>query len=403
MHDVNKIIKDFPIISDNKNVVFLDSAASSQKPQIVIDRVSKYYEAENANIHRGIYALSENATAEFETARKKIANFLHVQDEGEIIFTRGTTESINLVAMTWGRKFLDKESEVVLSVCEHHSNIVPWQILQEEIGFKINYIPLNHDHRLDLDAAEKIINEKTKIVSIGHVSNVLGIIHPVEKIISMARNVGAKVFLDGAQGVPHLDVDVKKLDCDFYCFSGHKILAPTGVGVLYGKREVLESMPPFHGGGDMIETVALEGSTWAEIPHKFEAGTPNIAGVIGTGVAVDYLMSLDRKAALDHDIELGRYLLEKLSDFKHIKVFVKDPSDWVGVVTFAHDEIHAHDLAAMCDREGVCVRAGHHCAMPLLKELGVSSTLRASPYIYNTKDDIDRLVTALEKAEELFL
>ena len=352
MHDVNKIIKDFPIISDNKNVVFLDSAASSQKPQVVIDRVSKYYEAENANIHRGIYALSENATAEFETARKKIATFLHVQDEGEIIFTRGTTESINLVAMTWGRKFLDKESEVVLSVCEHHSNIVPWQILQEEIGFKINYIPLNADNRLDLDAAEKIINEKTKIVSIGHVSNVLGIIHPVENIISMAKKVGAKVFLDGAQGVPHLDVDVKKLDCDFYCFSGHKILAPTGVGVLYGKREVLESMPPFHGGGDMIETVALEGSTWAEIPHKFEAGTPNIAGVIGTGVAVDYLMSLDRKAALDHDIELGRYLLEKLSDFKHIKVFVKDPSDWVGVVTFAHDEIHAHDLAAMCDREG---------------------------------------------------
>jgi cysteine desulfurase / selenocysteine lyase len=403
MHDIQKVIQDFPIISENKEIVFLDSAASSQKPQVVIDRISRYYEKENANIHRGIYALSENATAEFETARKKISNFLHVPDENEIIFTKGTTESINLVAMTWGRKFLNKDSEVVLSVCEHHSNIVPWQILKDEIGFEIKYIPLTDDHRLDVEAAGRLITEKTKLVSIGHVSNVLGVIHPVEKIIELAKHVGARVFLDGAQGVPHLDVDVKKLDCDFYCFSAHKILGPTGVGVLYGKREVLESMPPFHGGGDMIETVALEGSTWADIPHKFEAGTPNIAGVIGTGVAVEYLMSLDRDAALKHDVQLGSYLLEKLDKFEHVKVFVNHTSDWVGVVTFAHDQIHAHDLAAMCDREGVCVRAGHHCAMPLLKELGVSSTLRASPYIYNTKGDMDKLIEALKKAEELFL
>jgi SufS family cysteine desulfurase len=401
--DNKSIIEDFPLIKDNKDISFLDSAASSQKPKSVIEAVDKYYRSENANIHRGIYALSENATALFESARKEVASYLHVEDDAEIIFTRGTTESINLVALTWGVQNLDKESEVVLSVCEHHSNIVPWQILSEKIGFKIKFIPLGKDLRLDLEKAKELITNKTKLVSVGHVSNVLGIVHPVKEILALAKSVGAKTLLDGAQAVPHFDVDVKALDCDFYAFSAHKIVGPTGVGVLYGKREVLESMPPYHGGGDMIETVSLEGSTWSDLPHKFEAGTPNIAGVIGTGEAVKYLKSIDREAALAHDLELGNYLLDELAKFKNIRTFLTNRENWVGVVTFTHSEIHAHDLAAMCDREGVCVRAGHHCAMPLLKELGVSSTLRASPYIYNTKEDIDKLVVALKKAEELFL
>lgn len=401
--DNRHIIEQFPLISKNEHLSFLDSAASSQKAQLVIDAVAEFYSSQNANIHRGIYDLSEEATAMFEGARKKVARFLNVGDESQIIFTRGTTESINLVSLTWGLDNLDANSEIVLTVCEHHSNIVPWQILSEKIGFKINYIKLDKEFRLDLNSAREFISEKTKLVSFGHVSNVLGTIHPVKELISLARKVGAKVLLDGAQAVPHFDVSVEDLDCDFYCFSAHKIVGPTGVGVLYGKKEILESMSPYHGGGDMIETVTLDGSTWSELPHKFEAGTPNIAGVIGTGVATDYLRSLDRPAVYEHDRNLGSYLVSELAKFKKIKVFVSSQENWVGVVTFAHESIHAHDLAAVCSRDGVCVRAGHHCAMPLLKELGVNSTLRASPYIYNTKNDIDRLVRAIKKAEELFL
>lgn len=403
MSDFKKLIEDFPVLNKNDGFTFLDSAASSQKPQQVIDRIRCFYECEYANIHRGIYKLSEAATAEYERTRAIVAKFLHVPDPREIIFTKGTTESINLIALTWGRKFLDSKSEVVLTVSEHHANIVPWQMLRDELGFKIRYIPIDSNNRLDMEVAGKVINKNTKLVAFSHISNVLGTIHPVKQLISLAKSVGAATLVDGAQGVPHVEVDLKELDCDFYVFSGHKIFGPTGVGVLYGKQHILEEIPPFHGGGDMIDTVSLEGSTWADIPHKFEAGTPNIVGVVGLGEAIRYLMKIDRASALEHDISLGGFCLDELARFGDIKTFIGDRKNWVGIVTFEHAKIHAHDLAALCDREDVAVRAGHHCAMPLLKELGAVSTLRVSPYMYNTKQDIENVIAIIEKAEKLFL
>lgn len=398
-----QIRQDFPMFERNSSLVFLDSGASSQKPASVIERLSKYYCEENANIHRGIYQLSEKATAEFENTRAKVASFIGAKSKEEIIFTRGTTESINIVALSWGAANLTEKDEIVLTVAEHHSNIVPWQILQAKIGFKISYIGLDAQHRVNLEQARSLITPRTKLVGMSHVSNVLGFINPVREIVELAKKVGAKTLIDGAQGAAHLDVDVMKLDCDFYCFSAHKLLGPTGVGVLYGKKALLDEMPPYHGGGDMIESVSLEGSVWNEVPHKFEAGTPNIAGVIGTGAALDYLSNIDRKAALAHDKELGLRLLDGLKSFNHVRTFVADSSDWVGIVTFAHAKIHAHDLAALCDKESICVRAGHHCAMPLMKVLGERSTVRASPYVYNIESDIDALIGAIRKAEEIFL
>lgn len=399
--DSAAVREDFPVFSKDPSLVFLDSGASSQKPRQVIDRLTNYYSYEHSNIHRGVYPLSENATAAFENARATVAEFLSASTK-EIVFTRGTTESINLVAMTWGRQNLDKESEVVLTVCEHHSNIVPWQILQKEIGFKIHYIPLDEDLRLNLDAARTFISERTKLISVAHVSNVLGTVHPLNDLISLARGVGAKVLVDGAQGVVHFDVDVKKLDADFYCFSGHKILGPTGVGVLYGKESLLQEMPPYHGGGDMIETVTLEGSTWAELPSKFEAGTPNIAGVIGLAEAITYLKRIDRKASLHHEVGLGKKASDIISSLDGFDVYVKKSEDWVGIVTFSHKSIHAHDFASWLGQKNICVRAGHHCAMPLLQVLGCGSTVRISPYIYNTERDIDASLAAIEEAVGIF-
>ncbi len=392
----------FPIFKSHPDLVYLDSNATSQKPEVVIAAIDRYYRTENANVHRGVYQLSEAATRAFEEARLRIAAYLKAHSQ-EIIFTRGTTEAVNLVANSGGAAFLKPGDEIVLTVAEHHSNIVPWQIAAERFGATIRYIPLTADKRLDLKAAQGLITPKTKIVGCAHVSNVLGVIHPIREIIKMAKGVGALTFIDGAQGVPHLKVDVQELGCDFYAFSGHKAFGPTGIGVLYGRRELLNAMPPYQGGGDMIEKVTLSGSTWNELPSKFEAGTPHIEGVIGLGAAIDFLAGLDLPAILEHDRSLGRYLIEQLKEFPRVKVMVPPGDDWVGTVTIAHEAIHPHDLAAVCDQENVCVRAGHHCAQPLMEVLGVTATARVSPGLYNDKADIDRFLKALRNAENLFM
>ncbi len=393
----------FPIFSAHPELVYLDSNATSQKPEIVIEAINRYYRTQNANVHRGIYQLSEDATRAFEEARINIANYVNAETR-EIIFTRGTTEAVNLVAQCGGAAFLRPGDEILLTVAEHHSNIVPWQIVAERHGAKVKFIPLNSDRRLDLDAARSLINEKTRFVSLGHVSNVLGVIHPIREIIQMARGVGALTMIDGAQGVPHLRIDVKELDCDFYAFSGHKCFGPTGIGVLYGKKALLQVMPPYQGGGDMIERVTLEGSTWNELPSKFEAGTPHMEGVIGLGAAIEFLKSIDLEKILEHDQALGRQLVHAMKEeFPKVKIMVEPGPDWVGTVTFAHESIHPHDLAAVCDGEGIAIRAGHHCAQPLMEVLGVTATARVSPSLYNDADDMNRFIKALRKAEQLFL
>ena len=398
---IDQLRDQFPILRDG-NISYLDSAASSQKPQVVIDRIQSYYEQENANVHRGIYTLSEVATAAFESARRSVADYIGGVKDTELILTKGATDGINLVANSWAGHFLSEGDEIVLTVAEHHSNLVPWQIVAQKVGATIKYIPLTDDYRLDMDAAAELIGEKTKLVACGHVSNVLGIIHPVEKIIELAKKVGAVTLLDGAQALPHLDVDVKSLGCDFYVFSGHKVMAPTGTGVLYGREELLEVMPPYQGGGDMIETVRLEGSTWNSLPSKFEAGTPNISGVIGLGTAIEFLGKIDKKEALAHDRKLGGIVLDELSQYEDVKLFSKKADDWVGVVTFYHKQVHPHDMASICNSENVCIRAGHHCAQPLMEFLGVNATSRVSPYVYNNEDDIQKFIGAFRKAQSLF-
>lgn len=393
----------FPIFAEHPELIYLDSNATSQKPRSVIETIERYYRAGNANVHRGVYRLSEDATRAFEEARLHIAAYIHASPE-EVIFTRGTTEAINLVAQSAGQVFLRPGDEVVLTVSEHHSNIVPWQLAAERYGAKLKYIPLRADRRLDLEAAQDLINERTRIVACAHISNVTGIIHPVREIIQMARAVGALVLIDGAQGLPHLPVNVRELDCDFYAFSGHKAFGPTGIGVLYGRRALLEAMPPYQGGGDMIETVRLEGSTWNALPSKFEAGTPHIEGVIGLGAAIDFLASLDMQAILAHDRALGLHLASELkTQFPQVQMVIEPGDDWIGTVTFHHKAIHPHDIAAVCDGEDVCIRAGHHCAQPLMEAFAVTATARVSPALYNDKADIDRFIQALQKAEKLFL
>jgi SufS family cysteine desulfurase len=391
----------FPIFSGS-TLAYLDSAVTSQKPESVIDRMNLFYRTENANVHRGVYRLSESATAAFEGSRKKIATWLGGVKDTEIIFTRGTTESLNLVAFSWCQANLHAGDEIVLSISEHHSNIVPWQLAASRCGATIRYIPLTANYRLDMDEARKIITSRTKLVAFAHVSNVLGVIHPVAELIALAKKVGAITVIDGAQAVPHFDVNVLELGCDFYAFSGHKMVGPTGIGVLYGREELLKAMPPYQGGGDMIERVLESGSTWNCLPYKFEAGTPNIAGAVGLGAAVDFFSTYDRKAAFDHDVALGKLLYSELKDRKNIRVYYDGHDAWVGVLTFYHQVVHPHDLAAIADAEGVCIRAGHHCAQPLMARLGVPATSRVSPYIYNSSEDILRAVAVIDKAEQLF-
>lgn len=402
-YPIETVREQFPVIVNHPDIAFLDSAASSQRPQQVVDRIEKYYEYEHANVHRGLYALSEKATLAYENVRQTAADFLGGVQPEEIIFTKGTTDGINLVAQILGEAHVEEGDEIILSVAEHHSNIVPWQIMAQKTGAIIKYITLDDHFRLDLEEAQKLFSDRTKIMAVAHVSNVLGTIHPVKELCELAKNWNALSVIDGAQAAPHLTIDLKDIGCDFYALSGHKMLGPTGIGLLYGRKELLDSLPPYQGGGDMIEQVTLEGSTWAELPSKYEAGTPNIAGAIGLGSAIEYLNGLNRKEAMEHDVALGTWVYEELAKKSQLKVFAKPGPFWVGVVTFYHEGIHPHDLASICAEENVCIRAGHHCAQPLMKYLGVPATARVSPYLYNNRQDVERFIMALEKAERLLL
>lgn len=403
-YDVEAIRRDFPILQSEvhgKPLVYLDNAASSQKPLAVIETIDRYYREENANIHRGLHALSERATIKYEKARKKLAAFLNAGDSREIIFVRGGTEAINLVAATFGRQHVGEGDEVLITHMEHHSNIVPWQMLCEEKGAHLRVVPMDETGTLKMDEFETLLTERTRILAVTHVSNALGTINPVKKIIQMAKAKGIPVLVDGAQAVPHHQVDVVDLDCDFYAFSGHKMFGPTGIGVLYGKREHLEAMPPYQGGGEMISEVHFDRTVYNVVPHKFEAGTPNIAGAIGLGAAVDYLESvgLDRIEAYEH--ELLKYGTEALQSIDGLRLY-GTAAEKAGVLSFMIDDIHPHDIGTIVDREGVAVRAGHHCAQPVMEFFGVPSTARASLALYNTRSDIDQLVRAIHSVKELF-
>lgn len=406
-YDVEKVRADFPILQEQHHdgvpLVYLDNAASSQKPISVIQTMDDYYRKYNANVHRGIHKLSEDATLAYEQARLKIRRFINAKNKREVIYTRGTTESINLVAQTWGRANLGAGDVVLSTVMEHHSNIVSWQILAAEKGFQIKYIPLLADGTLDLEAYRMFLqNEPVKLVTVAHVSNVLGTVNPVKDMAKLAHDAGALILVDGAQSVPHMPVDVQDLEVDFYAFSGHKMVGPTGIGVLYGKRALLEAMPPWMGGGDMIATVTLEGSTWNDLPYKFEAGTPIIAGAIGLGAAVDYLSDLGMDKIHQYEQQIAAYALERLEELPGLTLYGPDAARKAAVATFTFQGVHPHDIAQLLDSVGVAVRAGHHCAMPLHQMLGVNATARASFYLYNTFAEVDALVEGLQHVYKTF-
>ena len=405
--DIQKIRQDFPILSrtvHGKPLVYLDNAATTQKPRQVIDALVHYYEHYNANIHRGLHTLAEEATAAYEESRLKAGRFINAaHPEQEIIFTRNTTEGINLVAHGWGRKNLKSGDEILFSAMEHHSNLVPWQMIAIETGAKVRYVDIDEAGHLVWDDLLEKLNAKTKIVAISQMSNVLGTINDVKAIGEVAHRFGALVLIDGAQSVPHMPVDVRDLDCDFLAFSAHKMLGPTGVGVLYGKRDILNAMDPFLGGGEMIMKVTYEESTYAALPNKFEAGTPNIADVIAFGAAMDYLEGLGMDAVREHEIAITQYAIDALSRVEGVKVFgPEDAHEKGGAVTFNYGDLHPHDLSQVLDQEGVAIRAGHHCAQPLMRRLGVVATARASFYIYNTNEEVDVLVDALGAADRIF-
>lgn len=401
--DAELVAEHFPILQQTVHeqpLVFLDSAASSQKPQAVIDVISHYYANDNANVHRGVYELSQRATAAYEATRQAVRHFINAPKNEEIIFTKGTTESINLIAASFGQSF-QADDEIILSAMEHHSNIVPWQLLCERTGAKIKVIRLHQDGTLDLDHYRELLSDKTKIVSIIHASNVLGTINPVKEIIELAHQHDIPVLLDAAQSVPHMPVDVQDLDCDFLVFSSHKLYGPTGVGVLYGKTQFLEAMPPYQGGGDMIRSVTFEKTDYNVLPYKFEAGTLNIAGVIGLGAAIEYLNKMGMQAVANHEAELLQYANQKLMEIPGLKIIGQAPKK-VGVISFVMDVAHPHDIGTILDHEGVAIRVGHHCAMPLMDYYGLPATARASFGIYNTKRDVNRLVSALHKVRDVF-
>lgn len=399
-----RIRADFPILAQKiggKPLVYLDNGATSQKPQAVIDALDHYYSAENSNIHRGVHSLSERATAAYEAAREKVRGFINAESDKEIIFVRGTTEAINLVAQSYGRSFLKAGDEIVVSAMEHHSNIVPWQMVCEQIGARLRVIPINHDGEIVMEEYRRLLNDRTKFVAVTHVSNALGTIVPVKEIITLAQQRGVPVLLDGAQAVPHLKVNVRELGCDFYAFSGHKMFGPTGIGVLYGRRGLLEKMPPYQGGGDMISLVTFEKTHYNVLPYKFEAGTPNIAGVIGLGAAVDYLQGLDWQQVAAHEHELLARGTEALSEIVPVRI-IGTAREKAGVLSFVLDHVHAHDVGTILDQEGVAVRAGHHCAMPVMQRFGVPATTRASFAFYNTVEEIDVLVRAIHRVLKVF-
>ena len=402
--DVERIREDFPVLRQTVNgkpLVYLDNAASSQVPQVVIDRGSIYLEDEHSNIHRGVHYLSQKATTAYEGAREKVKRFINARDVKECIFVRGATEGINLVMHGYGRKFIGPGDEIIISAMEHHANIVPWQMLCEEKGARLRVIPMNDAGELLQDEYHALLNEKTKFVAFTHVSNALGTINPVKQMIDQAHKYGVPVLIDGAQSAPHMAVDVQDLDCDFFAFSGHKMFAPTGSGVIYGKAELLEKMNPFQGGGDMIRSVTFEKTTYADLPNKFEAGTPAIASQIGLGAAIDYLNSIDRRKAAAHEAELLRYATERLKAIEGVRI-IGTAGEKSSVLSFVIDDIHPHDIGTILDQEGIAVRAGHHCAQPVMQRFNIPATARASFAFYNTKDEVDVLARTIEKVVEIF-
>ncbi len=402
--DVEQIRKDFPILGEqvySKPLTYLDNAATTQKPRAVIDTLTQYYSKENANIHRGIFCLSEQATKRYKSARHKVQEFIGAASDKEIVFVRGTTEALNLVAHCYGRTFLKAGDEVLITHMEHHSNIVPWQMLAEQIGIKLKVAPINDQGELMMDEFQKLLTDRVKFVSVVHVSNALGTVNPVKEIIRLAHAKGIPVMVDGAQAVAHTPVNVRDLDCDFYAFSGHKLLGPTGIGVLYGKKEFLEKMPPYQGGGDMIRSVSFEKTTYNDLPYKFEAGTPHIAGVIGLGVAIDYISDVGLSQIETYEQELLKYGTEKLLQVPGLRL-IGTANHKSAILSFVLGDAHAHDIGTILDRQGIAIRAGHHCAMPVMERFNVPATTRASLAFYNTREEIDRLVAALHEVTEVF-
>jgi cysteine desulfurase/selenocysteine lyase len=402
---VLELRNDFPILArqiGNKPLVYLDNAATSQKPAAVLQTLDDYYQRHNANVHRGVHTLSEEATGAYEEARERVARFINAPSSKQVIFTAGTTGGINLVAYTWGRANLKPGDEVLITEMEHHSNIVPWQILRDQLGFTLRYVPITDDGQLDLSQLDELLTERTKLFCFNHMSNVVGTINPVTELIASAHRVGAKVMLDGAQSVPHLPVDVQVLDVDFMAFSSHKMCGPTGLGVLYGKRDLLETMPPFMGGGDMIREVKLSGSKWNSLPYKFEAGTPPIAEVIGLGAAVDYLSNVGMEWIHAHERWLTQYAYDRLSAIEGLRILGPGPEQRGGLIAFTLNDLHPHDLSALLDRDGIAIRAGHHCAQPVHDRFGIVASARASFYLYNTTEEVDQLAVALEKSSHFF-
>lgn len=403
--DVDAVRAEFPVLDQkiygNKPLVYFDSAASSQKPRAVADAVAGYYLHEHANIHRGVHFLSQQATDKYEAVRKKTRDFINAAYEEEIIFTSGTTDGINLVSSTFDRAFIQPGDEVIVTGMEHHSNLVPWQMMCERSGAKLRFIPVSDSGELVMEEFEKLLGSRTKLVAVSHVSNTLGTVNPVKEITAKAHKAGAKVLIDGAQSVPHLKVNVRELDCDFYAFSAHKMYGPTGVGVLYGKKELLNELPPYRGGGEMIKTVTLEKSTYNELPHKFEAGTPNIAGVIGFGAAIDFMLRDDLKGAVQHEQAVLEYCEQRLKDeFSGVRI-IGQAREKVGAVSFLLGDIHPYDVGVLLDRLGIAVRTGHHCTEPLMTRFEIPGTVRASFGMYNTKAEVDVFIEGLKRAEKM--
>ena len=401
---VEKVRKDFPILGQEvrgKPLVYLDSAATSQKPRAVIDAVARYYLQDNANVHRGVHLLSERATKEYEGAREKVRRFINAARAEEIIFVRGTTEAINLVAQTYGRTRVRAGDEVLITEMEHHSDIVPWQLLCEEKGAVLRVAPIDDDGQLLVDELQRMLGPRTRLLALAHVSNTLGTINPVRRIVEIAHRQGIPVLLDGAQAAPHFPIDVRALDCDFYAFSGHKLFGPTGIGVLYGRSELLEEMPPWQGGGDMISSVTFEKTTWNKLPHKFEAGTPDIAGAIGLGAAIDYVGALGFAAIAAHEHDLLTYATEAVREVPGLRL-IGTAKEKASVLSFVLGDVHPHDVGTILDQEGIAIRTGHHCTQPLMRRLGVPATARASFAFYNRRSDVDALVAGLHKVQEIF-
>ena len=402
--DINAIRNDFPILKEKvrgKRLVYLDSAGSAQKPKQVIEAINRVYQSEYSNVHRGLHYMSEQTSARYEESRHKVAKFINAEFDREVIFTKGTTESINLVANSYGRGNLGPDDEILITWAEHHSNIIPWQLLRDQVGCKIKVVPVDDEGTIHLKEFEKLISSKTKIVAFCHVSNVLGTVLPVKEITKLAHSYGAVVVVDGAQGVVHMPVDVQDLGVDFYAFGGHKVYGPSGIGVLYGKEDLLNEMPPYQGGGGMINTVSFEETTWADLPDKFEAGTPPIAQAIGLGVAIDYMQNIGLDRIAEYEIELLNYATQRLSSIEGLN-FVGTAPGKVSVISFTMDCAHPHDIATIIDQNGVAVRAGHHCAQPLMDRFDIPSAARASFGLYNIKEDVDVLADSLEKVREIF-